>query len=248
MSAPRANTSDVLQLRNEQPMLDGLFRRRRLPHWDVEDGTYFVTSCLEGSLPASGLAELFRYRDQLDNTRRPENLTEREWEVRKHSLLFARFGRLIDETPAVRHLENSDAAGVVRGSLYHFAGERYDLLAYVVMPSHFHWLFHPRRDWCELIRDPQDHRSPRERIMHSVKGYSGYRCNRILGLTGTFWQGESYDHVVRNEDEMMRIIEYIEMNPVKAGLAVHAVDWRWSSAFDRKRYSVPFGEPLPKCP
>jgi hypothetical protein len=46
-------------------MLDGLFRRRRLPHWDVDDGTYFVTACLHGSIPAQGLVELYRYREEL---------------------------------------------------------------------------------------------------------------------------------------------------------------------------------------
>jgi len=35
-----------------------MFRRRRLPHWDVPGATYFITSCLEGSIPAQGLLDL----------------------------------------------------------------------------------------------------------------------------------------------------------------------------------------------
>ena len=66
----------------------------------------------------------------------------------------------------------------------------------------------------------------------------------MLGLKGRFWQDESYDHVVRTEDEMERIIDYIEMNPVKAGLAGNVLDWQWSSAVDRRRNGIPIGPPL----
>ena len=41
----------------------------------------------------------------------------------------------------------------------------------------------------------------------------------MLGLTGTpFWQDESYDRLVRDDQEFKRIATYIEMNPVRAGL------------------------------
>jgi putative transposase len=225
-------------------MPEGLFRRRRLPHLDVEDGTYFITTCLDGSIPARGLAELLRYRDQLDNQRRPNGLTELEWEVRKHKLVFARFDRLIDDEPVVRHLERHDLAKEVQKSLYHFAGQRYDLIGYVVMPSHFHWVFHPRREWFEVAQARGHRRTPRERIMQSVKGYTAFICNRLLGLAGTFWQDEAYDHVVRGDDELARIIEYIEANPVRAGLSPTPEDWRFSSARDRKLQDIPFGQPL----
>ena len=227
-------------------MFDGLFRRRRLPHWDVEDATYFITTCLQGSIPAQGLSQLYRYRNELENTAPPKGISATEWEQRKHKLLFARLDKLLDEQPMIRHLKNPEAAELVRNSLLHFAGERYDLLAYVVMPSHFHWLFHPRAEWCESVHTPADPRTPRERIMQSIKGYSAYKCNQLLGLTEAFWQDESYDHVVRNDEELMRIIEYIEQNPVKAGLVECAEEWQWSSALDRHRHGIPRGQPLLK--
>src|SRR5215813_11661652 len=123
--------------------LNGLFRRRRLPHWDVPDATYFVTPCLEGSLPARGLVELETFRDRLDERPRPLDMSKEEWEEHKHKLLFARFDQMIDTAPAVTYLANPQAAECVRKSLYHFAGQRYDLVAYAIMPSHYHWVFHP---------------------------------------------------------------------------------------------------------
>jgi REP element-mobilizing transposase RayT len=175
-----------------------------------------------------------------------------EWETRKQKLVFAQFDNIIDSEPAVRHLANSAAASEVAGSLRYFAGERYDLLAFVVMPSHFHWVFHPRADWVQKCAEESRQarkpapRSPRERIMQSVKGYSARQCNRLLGLHGEFWQDESYDHVVRDDDELLRIIAYVENNPVKAGLALRSEDWLWSSAQLRVRMGIPCGRPLPR--
>jgi type I restriction enzyme R subunit len=233
-------------------MQEGLFRRRRLPHWDVEDGTYFVTACLAGSIPSQGLLRLEKFRAHLDCRPCPSNLSPEQWETNKHKLVFARFDEIIDSEPLVRHLSDPAAASEVERSLSHFAGERYDLLAYVVMPSHFHWLFHPRAQWVQECVDADRQagksatRSLRQRIMQNVKGYSARQCNSLLGLHGEFWQDESYDHVIRGDDELYRVIEYIENNPVKAGLVDQAANWRWSSASMRCRLKIARGDPMPR--
>jgi putative transposase len=45
----------------------------------------------------------------------------------------------------------------------------------------------------------------------------------LLERQGTLWQREYYDHVIRDQAELARAVEYIHNNPVKAGLH----DWRW---------------------
>jgi REP-associated tyrosine transposase len=224
--------------------LEGVFRRRRLPHWDVADATYFVTSCLAGSLPSHGLSALRAYRAQLDSRPCPADLTVDEWETTKHKLVFARFDWLLDHDSQVRWFEQPAAAQSVIESMYHFAGERYDLLAYVVMPSHIHWVFRPLPEWCGAISDSNDGRTPRERIMHSLKSFTGNECNRLLGRTGQFWQDESYEHCVRDDDELLRIINYVEQNPVKARLVDTAAKSPYSSAPDRIKTGTAIGEPL----
>jgi REP element-mobilizing transposase RayT len=97
----------------------------------------------------------------------------------------------------------------------------YQLRAWVLIANHVHVLMLP------LV-------SP-SRLLQSLKGATARAANRILGRTGEpFWQAESYDHWVRDEREMERIVEYIENNPVRAGLAVSAEDWAWGSAAARK--------------
>lgn len=93
----------------------------------------------------------------------------------------------------------------------------YRLRAFVVMPNHVHVLAEPT--------------VPLPKLTKSLKGITAKRANMILGLTGrSFWQEESYDHVVRNEGEFEKIRRYIEENPVRAGLAREAGEYRWSNA------------------
>lgn len=231
--------------------MDGQIRRRRLPHWDVDRGTYFVTACLEGSIPARGWLRFWKFREQLDSKPQPAGMTEDEWEHHKNKLAFGEFDKLLDFESAIRHLANPDAAAELERNLRFFAGDRYDLIAYVVMPSHFHWVFRPWDEWVESVRkleiaEEKTQRTPRQRIMQSVKGFSARQIKSLLGLEGEFWQMESYDHVVRGDDELARIIEYIENNPVKAGLCGRQEDWRWSSAAVRVRLNLNRGDAIPK--
>ena len=218
--------------------MHGLFRQRWLPHWDVDDGTYFVTACLEGSISSQGIGELRRFRDELENRLAPVGMSLEAWNTMKHKLVFARMDELLDGNPAVRHFDDQRLADEVRKSMYHFAGERYSILAWCIMPSHFHWVFHPLSDWCQSLISTGDRRSPREIIMHSIKSFTSNQCNRLLQSSDKFWQQESYDHWIRDEDELWRVIGYVEQNPVNAGLVTAAEQWRFSSAFDRREWGL----------
>ena len=93
----------------------------------------------------------------------------------------------------------------------------YELGPWVLMANHVHVLLLPKIAPALLFR--------------GLKGVTAREANKILGLTGNpFWQGESYDHWVRDDVEMDRIGKYIENNPVKAGLVERAEDYPWSSA------------------
>lgn len=220
-----------------------MFRRGRLPHWDVPGATYFITTCLEGSIPAQGLLDISQYRDELARCPRPDKMSERAWKHHCWKKAFARAEEWLDVHPAARHLEDKSLAEIVANTFYYFAGTRYDMLAYVVMPSHAHWVFAPRRSYEETL--PKD-TSARQAIMHSIKRYSAHKCNEKLGQRGTFWQRESFDHCVLDEDELERIVDYVELNPVKAGLAGSRELWRFSSAYDRKKWGLPMGQALVK--
>ena len=64
--------------------------------------------------------------------------------------------------------------------------------------------------------------------MQSLKGFTSREANILLGRNGTFWEHESYDHFVRDADELKRIVAYVLRNPLKAGLVEDWREWRWS--------------------
>ena len=64
--------------------------------------------------------------------------------------------------------------------------------------------------------------------MRLLKGSTSRKCNLFLNKQGTFWQAESYDHFVRDREELQRIISYILYNPVKAKLCNEIKDWKWT--------------------
>ncbi|MCZ6774849.1 MAG: hypothetical protein O7D34_00150 [Ignavibacteria bacterium] len=62
-------------------------------------------------------------------------------------------------------------------------------------------------------------------IIESLKKFTALQANRLLGRTGPFWQHESYDHVIRDTDELERTISYVTNNPVAAGLIQSWQQW-----------------------
>lgn len=63
-------------------------------------------------------------------------------------------------------------------------------------------------------------------VLGNLKKYSSRLANQYLGLEGKpFWHRESYDHIIRDNNEFRRQIEYVLNNPVKAGLVKHWEDW-----------------------
>ncbi len=133
---------------------------------------------------------------------------------------FAALDRLLDEARGgVDYLRQPRIADlIVEGIRYNAEVLRhYSLHAYTVMPNHVHLLVTP------VI--------PLPKLTKSLKGITAKRANAMLKLKGkTFWQDESYDRLVRNGLAFDRIRNYIEQNPVRAGLVSEASDYAWSSA------------------
>ena len=70
------------------------------------------------------------------------------------------------------------------------------------------------------------------RWLGPLKGFTAHRANQMLGFKGKpFWQDESYDRLVRTGAEFRKIQDYIENNPVRAGLVSGVSEFPWSSAY-----------------
>lgn len=132
---------------------------------------------------------------------------------------FVAQDRALDWANGARWLGDSRVANVVSEAILACANEKafYELKAWAVMPNHVHILVLPK--------------APLPQITHWIKGKTAREANLLLGRGGEeFWQDESYDHWARNAAGRDRIANYIEENPVSAGLVASPGDWRWSSA------------------
>ena len=231
--------------------------RRCLPHWFVPGAAHFVTYRLYGSLSESALQELRSRKEALLGKEPKQGETRAKYSSDAHKTLFGIYDGWLDQDTNIRWLAQPALAAMVRTNLYHHQGSKYHLLAYCIMPNHVHVLLHPTEvpsprgagDLSALneeqasslhheetdekpVGEQQDNNSPLSTIMHSLKSYTAHEANKILKRSGTFWQSESYDHWVRDDDELERIVNYIAVNPVKAGLADCPQNWLYCSAHD----------------
>lgn len=134
----------------------------------------------------------------------------------------------------------------VEDALLHFDGQRYRLLAWVVMPNHVHVLIetqagHPLPEvvhsWksftAKIILQALDGRGQRLAGSAGVPPAllnAGKMPALPLGRQGVLWQREYFDRYIRDERHLRAVIDYIDNNPVKAGLAKTAGDWGFGSA------------------
>lgn len=96
-----------------------------------------------------------------------------------------------------------------------------DLHAAVIMPDHVHLIFTPLIDQtiAEVV--------PLARIMRSIKGASAHLINRSMGRSGTVWQQESFDRVLRSSEKLDEKTQYIVNNPVRRGIVASSADYPW---------------------
>ncbi len=190
---------------------------RHLPHQVPRGFPIFLTWNLKGAMPKSVIAELVRERQRLEAQAPRPGETDAQRRIRENKLIFATADRFLDQASyGPTDLKDPDAARIVEDSIRFGAGQRYDLFSWCIMPNHVHIFLTPHRDLSKVTQ--------------GIKGYTAHQINGLRGARGrAFWQDESYDHWSRDEEEMYRIIHYIENNPVAAGLCQRPDDWLRSS-------------------
>jgi REP element-mobilizing transposase RayT len=198
------------------------YYRRNLPHFHPEGYPLFITFRLANSIPDEILSKLKQEREYELKKLSTNSSVERYRVEIKH---FYRYDNWLDRCAnGHRWLEQTEVARIVSEKIHSLSGEHYRLLCDCIMPNHVHLLIMPlAMDY--LRHHGKTAKYPITDTLRLLKGSTARFCNEALKRNGAFWQHESYDHYVRDEDELERVVLYILNNPVKAGLVDDWKDW-----------------------
>ena len=176
----------------------------RLPHWEQPGATYFLTFRLADALPASIRAEWQVERDAwIANHSGPwQDDVEQEF----HRLFTARVDAWLDAGNGACVLRNPECRRALEESLRHGDCLQYCLHAWVIMPNHVHAVVSLRKD--QRLNG----------IVGAWKSVSARRINQGNGSSGTLWQENYFDRLVRDAGHFANCLRYIRRNPEKASL------------------------------
>ena len=200
------------------------FYRRNLPHIQPEGATLFVTFRLANSIPKEVIERLKAEQEEMEKRiSQIADKDEREKQLdQAQRRFFGKWDEVLDNSSfGEKHLAIPQVADLVADSLLYRDGKVYDLEAFSIMPNHAHLVFSP-------LEEAEGRNHSLSKIMHSFKLHSALEANKLLGRDGALWQHENYDHYVRDEGELERIIRYVIYNPVKAGLVDDWKTWKWT--------------------
>lgn len=186
------------------------YSRGYLPHRDRIGLLQSVTLRLADSLPQPILHDLEGEIAHLSEDRRD---AERRRKIE----------HLLDSGMGCCALRHRAVARTVQDSLLHFDGERYQLLAWCIMPNHVHTLMEVDHPLAQIVQGWKSF-TARWVLARNEELPLGIPDSRHL------WMRDYWDRYIRDEKHLMSVIEYIHNNPVKAGLCREPWQFLWSSA------------------
>jgi len=195
--------------KDKQDEHKGWHSRGYLPHFDAAHTLQFITFRLYDSVPAQVIEH---WKADLRWTERTPPDSQEAATLRKKVEEYADSGK------GACYLRDERVAALVTKALKHFDGERYRLIAWCIMPNHVH----------VLIEEMPGHSL--SDVIHSWKSFTAHQANKLLGRRGAFWAPDYFDRFIRDQEHLDATVEYIQQNPVKAGLVAAPEGWPWSSA------------------
>ncbi len=186
----------------------GWSNRGYLPHFDDARTQQFITFRLGDAVPRQVLDV---YQEKLTSARQAGN----HLDCAKIQNVLDRY---MDQGYGACYFKQPELASVVEKALQFFHGERYELIAWTIMPNHVHVLITEYEGFSLSS------------VVQSWKSYTSKQVNKLLGRRGTLWQREYYDRYIRDLNHFFKVLYYIDFNPVKAGLVAKPEDWQFGSA------------------
>lgn len=189
------------------------FARRKLPHWEVEGGRYFVTVRCADSLPREAVLRIVELHATLSTIapRSPDFAAQQR-------RIFHTLEKYLDAGIGSCPLREPAAAVMLRAEFDSLGKRGVAIPHFTIMPNHWHALIVPPADGSQTLST----------IMRFLKGGSARTINLHRKVAGPLWQREWFDRWIRDAGEWERCVAYIRNNPAKAGLASAWTQHAWT--------------------
>ena len=198
------------------------FYRQKLPHIQPVGASFFVTFRLFGSIPMAAVDNLkIKYEEKLFEIKKKDTSDHQKnleiFNLRKRYLVeYDELMHKINAGPT--HLANDKVREIVQNQLHRYDNELYTLVCYSKMSNHVHILIDTYIQIADIVDDNAIEMKYQQLdvIMKKIKGASAWNSNLELNKKGKFWERESFDIYIRNEQMYRNVIHYILNNPVEA--------------------------------
>ncbi|NQS99289.1 MAG: transposase [candidate division Zixibacteria bacterium] len=106
----------------------------------------------------------------------------------------------------------------------------FNLIALCLLPDHLHCIWKLPDNDCDFSQRWSSIKSLFSRNYLKLEGIEGNRTkSRMSKAERAIWQRRFFEHLIKNEDDLNRRIDYIHYNPLKHRLVERLADWKWST-------------------
>lgn len=184
---------------------------RNLPHRNSKHLIQSITFRMADSMPQNVLRNIEEELKTLP-------VTKLEAERRKE------LDKWLDKGLGCCALAKPEMAQVVWDALQHHNGDRYNLIAWSIMPNHVHVLIETAQELSKIIQTWKSY-TGRWAMANNEK-----YCLGIEPGAKSFWRTEYWDRFIRDEAHFNNVVKYILENPSKANLIKDSTAYKFTGS------------------
>ena len=108
--------------------------------------------------------------------------------------------------------------GAIAAKTLYYLEDKVETICFVLMPDHLHWIFrlYPKHNLSQVVKH--------------YKSLVTLSIRKKMGRKVVIWQSNFYDHLIRDESDLLNQARYIVANPLRANLVKSVGDYPfWNS-------------------
>ena len=187
--------------------------RNKLPHWTQYGKFIFITFRLADSMPRDIVNIAFKDLDEWKND--PNNAHNNKELEKWYMERCRRMEKFLDAGHGSCILCDNVCRDIVTDSIFFHDNNNIIVHSFVIMPNHIHILM-------ELLND-----STIQYVIRSIKMNTTKEINKYMNRTGTLWQREYFDRIIRNQQHYEKTMAYIKNNPTHCPPGTFTYYNRW---------------------